>query len=66
MPFRPLDPAVERPFVDDRVRIQYQHVFAARFADARIIAAREPQVRPVFDDAHPRKVLADQLHRPVA
>ena len=51
MPIGKINPTIQRPIMNDRVRIQDEDIFALGFANANVISLGKAQVRAIFD--HP-------------
>ena len=59
------DHRAERVLLEDRVRVEDQHVAPRRLADGLIVGRREAHVLLVCDQPHVREALADHLRRAV-
>src|SRR3954454_21994670 len=66
MPFGEFNQSVERIFVNDRVRIQNQHVFPGAVANSCIVSTRESKVCPVLYNPYDGILVAYKFHRAVS
>src|SRR5207253_1071063 len=65
MPVSIFDPPIEGAVVAERVRIQYQDVFALGLAYSRVISLGETQIGTILYHPHSGEILVDEFDRAI-